>query len=191
MKNIKNLNQLRRFGIVCGTFVISLFLSCNSDSSKFNYIEISTSGCYGTCPVIDAKIEKNKIYFNLIEFNKFEKGNYLLNLDRDQIIQINKLYNNLDLETLNTIYSNDIADEQRIKVKFFNKNKIKEIFYIDGSAPKNLEAFVDYIIKLKDHDSIKKKKIQFSFSTRIGFDYAIPAPPPNPHLNDVPEDNVP
>ena len=158
-----------KFGIVCGSILFSIFISCTK-KDKLN-VEFSTSGCFGTCPILDVSIQEDKVNYNIYDVNENIVESFHIKLNENEKYNIYKIWNGLNIDSLKTYYSNDIADGQRVKIKFKSQNK--EIFYIAGSAPNHLEKFVDYFILLsqnKNHTA-KTRDGKISVSTRKKFSF--------------------
>jgi len=171
-----------KFGIVCGSILFSIFISC-AKKDNLN-VEFSTSGCFGTCPILDVSIKENKVNYNVYDVNENIIESFYIKLDENEVNSIDEIWIGLNVDSLKTYYSNDIADGQRVKIKFKNQNK--EIFYLAGSAPNQLEKFVDYFILLsqnKNHIG-KTRDRKVSVSTRKNFSFK------SPPLLPVPDDTL-
>lgn len=171
------IKQVIRFGIVCGIILISL-LTFNSCSNKIDSIdiEVSTSGCHKTCPVIDVKIEGDKVLFNLLKYND-KIGFFKYTLTKDEMRKINNLLSIVEIETLKDEYVSNRVDMQVYSVYIFKNSNKKEVYYYENEAPVELEKLIDEIIKLKDREITECKEGFISFTREKVPLYNIPIPP--------------
>jgi len=128
------------------------------------YLEISTSGCFKKCPVIDIKLIDNIIYFNFIDFNDYV-GFYSYKLTRNDIAKLNRLIESIDLEDLKSEYTSNIPDIQYYNTKFSYNGMEKFVFYSENQVLKGYSDLINYIIDV-DAREIVKNDIRFNLSTR-------------------------
>ncbi len=177
---LKDLKQKVKFGIICGVFIISISFSCKTQKPK-RYVEFSTSACYGYCPILDAKVENDKVYFNFIDYNKL-KGIYMYNLKEKEIKKIDSLINIIDLKNIKNEYISNREDMQAINVIVKTKIEQKSIYYYVGDEPKELNELVETILKFKNNKLIKIDTV-IKFSTRKEVEIIKKPIPPMPNFN--------
>lgn len=179
---MENIKQTRIFGIVCGAIFISLLISCNSKKNYQPLIEVSSSGCFGTCPVLDLKLKENKVYYNLIYHNN-DRGLFSYELKPFEKSKIDSLFNSVKLDSLKKEYISSREDMPTFNV-FIKTQKIrKRVYFYADDAPKEFEDLVYYLIELSKND-LAKLDTPFSISTRMGMEVIkIPPPPPPPTDN--------
>lgn len=161
--------------------LISTFLcSCSNDNIN---IEISTSGCYKTCPIIDLKIENNKALFKFIKFNKKE-GLYEYKLSSKEKENIKFLLKKINLNELQDEYTSNRVDMQVYNILIYNNNVKKSIYFYENNAPKELDSLVKTLIGLRDREMIKSND-DFNVETRAVFPVMnTPSIPPPPLQNE-------
>ena len=175
---MKNITQQKIFGIVCGALFISLFSSCKFQDNNFPLIEISTSGCFGSCPILDAKYEEGKVYFNLILHND-SYGVFMHELDVIEKEKLIDLIKSIDLNNIQDTYTSAREDMSKFNVFIKNEKGEKRVYYYSGDAPEELENLSDFLIQLSKKN-ISKINNPFSISTRMGMEVLKISPPPFP-----------
>jgi hypothetical protein len=177
MRNIKDIKTIQKFGILCGSLFISIFfLSCEG-SEKIS-LEISTSGCFKTCPVLDAKLYNNIIYYNFIKSNK-DKGTYYYRLNNNEISKLDSLVNSLDLKKIKKEYASQIPDVQVYNTRITYKGEVKNVYFFENEAPKKYQNLINYILNFKEKRKIKIDTL-LKISTRDKIKIIDVLPPPMP-----------
>lgn len=159
------IKQEHKFGILCMSMWISiLFLfSCSVDNKNFN-IEISTSGCYKTCPILDIKVIDDKVLFNLIKFND-KNGYYEYKLNPEDEKHLNILLEDINIDELQAEYTSNRVDIQVYSIIITKNNITQKVYYYENDAPKELDLLVKSIIAFKEKDLIESNK-HFNIETR-------------------------
>ena len=111
------------------------FIQMNENPSKKNIetITFSTTGCYGSCPVYNLEIQKDRsAKFEAIKFNTIDNrkmlGIYTSTIAQKDYNQIIGLLNYMDFENLEDNYSVNWTDDQTVNLKIvYNDGKIKFI----------------------------------------------------------------
>lgn len=171
--------MISKFGSLCLLVLSSLILiSCKDNYYESLYFEISTSGCYKSCPILDAKLENNVIYYNLIKHNKTD-GYFEYKLTEKNIIKLNSLINSVLIDSLKEEYSSNMPDVQEFNTKFIINGKEKNVYFLENEAPKNYQELIDFIISFKDHE-IKIMDTTFNISTRYIMPFNEITIPPRP-----------
>tara|TARA_B100000780_G_scaffold156289_1_gene109292 strand:- start:1431 stop:1982 length:552 start_codon:yes stop_codon:yes gene_type:complete len=171
---------MKSFGVLCGSLLISILVSCNksNNSEKDITFLLSTSGCYRECSVLDLKLQNNIIYFNFLEDTK-NKGTYKYELKSEDINTLNKKISNLDLKALKSKYSSDTPDVQMFNTSFVFMNKKRDVLFLDKEAPKSFMNLVDYLISLSNK-KITKLDTTIDVTTRKLIPYEKAEIPPMP-----------
>jgi len=155
---------MQKFGIICGILIISTLQGCRS-LSKHTTIEASTSYCYGSCPVLDLKLSKGVLFYNLIDNTKLN-GFYKYNLNTKELKKLDSLMLSVNFESLKEEYVAEIQDMQIINTRILKGGKLlKSIYYYNGEAPKEYEKLIDYMISLKSR-KLEKIDTVIKFNTR-------------------------
>ncbi|MFI2742487.1 DUF6438 domain-containing protein [Zhouia sp. PK063] len=141
-------------------------LACHSINNQNESVdfEISTSPCFGECPILDAKLHDNSIYFNLIKYNNV-KGLYIYKLKKNEREAIKNLITQIAIDSLKDRSTTFIPDVQYMNSILSYKKKKKEILFIKSQAPISYQKFVNYILKFKD-SSLVKIDTTINFMTR-------------------------
>jgi hypothetical protein len=154
-----------KYGIVCGIFSISFMIfSCKESEIKDKLIEVSTSGCYRSCPVLDLQFKQKTIYFNWIK-NNDKLGTFKYELNDQELSKIDDLLSKVDVNTLRESYTSHRNDMQIYSTRFLIGKKEKEVLFYDDEAPVNYESLIDYLISLGDN-SIKEIDKTLNVKTR-------------------------
>lgn len=175
---MKNTIQIIKFGVVCGALFISLFTSCENQEKNKLLIEVSSSGCFGTCPILDIKFKDEKIYYNLIFYNK-KKGYFIYEPNPLEKTKLDSLLNSIEFDLLKNEYTSSRVDIPSFNVFIKVKEKNKRIHFYSDDAPKELENFINYLVELSNSELLKLQS-PFSISTRMGMEIIKLSPPPLP-----------
>lgn len=181
---------MRSFGVLCGSLLISILVSCNKPSSIEKDITflLSTSGCYGECSVLDLKLQNNIIFFNFLEHTENE-GTFKYKLNSEDINVLNAKVSDLDLESLKNRYSSDTPDVQMFNTSFTFMNKKKDVLFLDNEAPESFMSLVNYLISLSNKRIIKIDTT-LNIATRKLIPYEKVKIPPMPKNIDLLIDNT-
>ena len=184
MQSIKDIIIAQKFGILCGSLFISLLFSCkNSSNYEFPSFEISTSGCYKTCPILDVKLYDNVVYYDFIKFNK-SKGTYQYKLTIDDIDKLNYLIKSLALDSLKEEYASHTPDVQVYNTKFTYRGEEKNVYFFENEAPKNYQDLINYIISFKENKIVKMDTIlNITTRERVPFEEMQIPPMPKDSIN--------
>ena len=170
---------MKKYGILCIIILSNLILIlCKNNYSEPLYFEISTSGCYKSCPILDAKLDNNVVYFNLIKYNKTE-GIFEYKLTEKNIIKLNSLINSVLIDSLKEEYSSNMPDVQEFNTKFIINGKEKNVYFLENEAPEHYQELVDFIISFKDQE-IKIIDTTFNITTRYRMPINEISIPPRP-----------
>jgi len=172
------MKTIKKYGILCGILLINLFLS-NCKKNTNIELEISTSGCYKNCSILDAKLINNILYFNFIKNNKYV-GLYKYKLNKNESNKIISLVNSIQSDSLKKEYTSHISDIQTYNTKLKYKDKIKNVFYFNNSAPKEYQNLINFVLNLKKK-KLSKTDTVIKFQTRNKVKIINLPPPPNPN----------
>lgn len=102
----------------------------NPKSIALEELTFSTSGCFGTCPVFEISLVKERIAsFNAIKYND-SNGQFSTIINSVSYNRIIQIINYIDLGKLKTEYAVDWTDDQTGKINFkFSGQDIKVIDY--------------------------------------------------------------
>lgn len=108
-------------------------------AQTFDMIIVSTSACYGSCPISSTSIDK---YGNFIFYGQdynTKTGLYKTKTDQDLYRRIEKNFKKANIDNLDEDYSAKWTDDQTISVTFIKDNKIyKTISDYGRKAPREL-----------------------------------------------------
>lgn len=155
---------IRKFGLACGSLFISLLLSCSSNKVEPLIIEVSTSGCYSTCPIVDVKFEKGEVYYNFINYNE-KVGIYKYALTDTEISKIDSLLYSIDFDNIKEEYISHRNDMQIYNTKIIHKGFEKKIYFYEDEAPKPYENLIQYLIGLGSQE-VKRIDTVIEYATR-------------------------
>lgn len=170
---------MTKYGSLCLIILGNLILlSCKNNYFEPLSFEISTSGCYKSCPILDAKLENNVVYYKLIKYNKAE-GFFEYKLTEKNIIKLNSLINSVLIDSLEEEYSSNMPDVQEFNTKFNINGIEKNVYFLENEAPQNYQELIDFIISFKDHE-IKIIDTTFNITTRYRMPFNETSIPPRP-----------
>lgn len=173
--------QIKKFLKICTILGISLY-SCKKVENDEIVLELSTSGCYGECPVLDFKLYKQKVVFNLIEFNSVF-GIYEYQFSKIERDSLENLFSKIDFENLKNEYTSSMQDIQTFNSVIYRNGTSKKVYFYAEDVPNNFYNLTDFVMKYKDFDGLTKLDTLMKFNTRkdlevIKDEGSIPLPPP-------------
>jgi len=105
----------------------------------FDAIALSSSGCYGVCPIVNIIINSNGNVLFLGERNVDSLGFYKASIGSAQYKIIQDLFRRADIKNIDTNFETGDSDQEEITVTFIKDGKIyKTISDYGGAAPSNL-----------------------------------------------------
>lgn len=140
------------------TFIKRIY-KIDSESS-FDKIVVSTSGCYGRCPVSDIIISKTgDVLFFGKRFTKHQ-GYLKAKIRSENFVKIERDFKKADYQNLENNYSLYAYDLMEISVTFIKDNKIvKSIIDYGGASPTELKWALYPLIYLEQ--KLKLEKVDF------------------------------
>ncbi|MFN0050340.1 MAG: DUF6438 domain-containing protein [Cytophagales bacterium] len=108
-------------------------------NENYDKIIVSTSGCYGTCPILDISIDKNGeiIYFGHL-YNT-QNGLFTSKITKEEYKEIESTFKKADIPNLKDSYQANWTDDEEVTITFIKNNKIiKTISDYGREAPKML-----------------------------------------------------
>lgn len=107
------------------------FIEYNSkpDNFKIEEIKFSTSGCFGSCPVFEIVIDRNKnAIYKAIEYNDDDDGKFSGTIDSDSYDKLIQTINYINTSNLKNEYSVQWTDDQTASLEIkFDNGKTKKI----------------------------------------------------------------
>lgn len=110
-----------------------------NNSESFDKVIVSSTGCYGRCPVTDIEINKNgEVIYNGGSYSSI-KGNYKSEISHSQYLKINLSFLKSNWKNLENEYISRWTDDETVYVTFIKNNKIiKTIEDYGAKAPTEL-----------------------------------------------------
>jgi hypothetical protein len=131
----------------------------NIQTNDFDQIIYSSSGCYGSCPIIDISIEKNGNTIFQGENYVNQLGFFTKQIDSNNTKYIFNKFNKINIGKLKNRYAVSHTDDQTITTTFIKNGKIiKSVSDYGSVAPRELFWSYDRIgnlHKLVKFDSLK------------------------------------
>jgi hypothetical protein len=94
---------------------------------EFQGIKVSTTLCFGTCPVFEMTIDPDgKALYNAIQFNE-EKGRFKGRIPREWLATLVEVLRYLPLDRMRDKYAVDWTDDQTITIEIRYNGKVKTI----------------------------------------------------------------
>lgn len=142
---------------------------------KYDQIIVSSSGCYGSCPVANISVAATgKIVYNGERFN-LKDGNYNGKITQQEYIELQDDFKKAGVDTLKTDYSANWTDDQTITVTFIKNGKIyKTVSDYGFQSPSELIAACTQVRFLYQQLKLKRTALPFPELREgyIGFDTA-------------------
>ncbi|MRM82563.1 DUF6438 domain-containing protein [Riemerella anatipestifer] len=130
----------------------------------YDKIIISSSGCYGTCPIMDIEFNSNGDVYYLGEDYNLINGAYISKIPKSEYKLIEKEFKKSNILSLECNYSAPITDLNTVTVTFVkNKKVVKTIFDYATQAPS--EFIIAYRKAMYAYQKMKLKKL----SPIVGF----------------------
>lgn len=135
----------------------------NDSQSSFDKVIVSTSGCYGTCPVNDIMISKTGEieYYGEMYVNK--KGYYKSKISQESFIKIENNFRKANFINLKDKYTANHTDDMEITTTFIKNGKIlKSISDYGSESPTEMQwatlpiIYINQKIKLEEKENLKK-----------------------------------
>lgn len=93
-------------------------------NENYDQIIVSSSGCYGSCPISNISIENNgNILYYGQDYNT-QNGFFTSKINNDQYLKIQTRFKKADIMTLKDQYVANWTDDQTITITFIKNNKI-------------------------------------------------------------------
>jgi hypothetical protein len=129
-------------------------------ASNIEKVKITTTPCFGTCPVFTAEFNNDEIaFFNGEQYTKLE-GKYKARFYSIFFSEICEYIKLVDFEKLNEQYSAPIADLPTTKIEIFYKDgsviSVKDYGYAAPVAFHFLVTYLRYMI----NDALKWEKVE-------------------------------
>jgi len=130
----------------------------STNGNNVNKIVLSSSGCYGVCPVIDIEINKsNKASFYCTEYCG-DKGFHEGEVQTAKVERLFKFLYFINMDTLKNSYSASHTDDETITVSFYNDNHhLKTISDYGRKAPTELIWLYTYLRYMPGLKNLKQK----------------------------------
>lgn len=124
---------------------------------KYDQIIVSSSGCYGSCPIANISIAANgKVTYEGSAYN-LKNGNYNAKITPQKYLELEKEFKRAGIDTLKTNYSAGWTDDQTITATFIRNGRIYKTVYDYGfQAPSEFIAACNQARFLYQHIQLEK-----------------------------------
>ena len=118
-------------------------------NETFDKIIISSSGCYGTCPIMSVEFNKNGKVFYLGEKYNTVNGFYTSTISKLEYEKIENSFKKANIMKLKNSYSTHITDSNTITITLIKNNKIIKTIsdYASQAPPELIMAYRKAIFK--------------------------------------------
>ena len=130
--------------------------------SNIEKIEFSTTGCFGTCPIFEIVLNKDKTAifkphrYNLTETENEEKQIFQTKVDSRTFNEIITILNYIDFPKLQNDYSVSWTDDQSSTLKItYNNGKIKTIRDYGLTGTYGLRKLYDFLFRVRKSQNWK------------------------------------
>ena len=119
------------------------------DSKLNHFLKVTTSPCFGQCPVYELTISENGgVHFNGKRFTQVE-GTHTSTLNPSQLSELKKNVAALNVDTLSSTYDNpDVTDLPSTNYVFMTSTGEYKSVMARYDVPESLKSFQKYIDKL-------------------------------------------
>lgn len=90
----------------------------------YDKIIVSSSGCYGTCPILDISIDKNGDVLYFGEYYNTENGFYSSTISEQDFQNILIDFKKADIQNLKDNYQANWTDDEEVSITFIRNHKI-------------------------------------------------------------------
>lgn len=105
-------------------------------NEHYDKILVSSSGCYGTCPISDISIDKNGKVFYFGERYNTQNGFFTSNIAKEEFRNLELAFKKVDISNLKDSYQSDWTDDETVTITFVKDGKIvKSITDYGREAP--------------------------------------------------------
>jgi hypothetical protein len=126
----------------------------STNQNSINKIVLSSTGCYGVCPIIDIEINESKEASFYCTAYCGDEGFHKGEMPKSKIDRLFQFFNFINIDTLDNSYSANHTDDETITVSFYNDNKhLKTVSDYGRKAPSEfiwLYTYLRYMPGLKD-----------------------------------------
>ncbi|MFB9077042.1 DUF6438 domain-containing protein [Flavobacterium procerum] len=139
---------------------------------SYDHIMVSSSGCYGICPIMDIRLDKNGdvLYYG----NRYntQNGIFKSKISVAQYKSIENSFKKADLKNLKNAYSADISDQEEVTITFVKDNKIvKSISDYGREAPMEFTWAYTPVRFLYQQLKLKPEKFETPLLSLSGFSF--------------------
>ncbi len=103
------------------------YFRIHQDSSKQNFINrivLSSTGCYGACPIMDIEVNKSTEASFYCTANCGKKGFHKGNVPKPKVERLFQFLNFINIDALANSYEADHTDDEEIIVSFYYDHKL-------------------------------------------------------------------
>jgi hypothetical protein len=133
----------------------------------FKKLSISSSPCYGSCPVFQIEIDSiGNVKFQSGIFTNAE-GNYLGKIDKDKLDLIQTQIDKVDWDELDKSYWTETTDAQYFNVEMEDKKNRK--YYLTTNSPKSkaVNILIFRIFRMIEDSKLEKTREELKFATDL------------------------
>lgn len=146
--------------------IYSKYEYTNNPNENYDEIIVSTSGCFGTCPIQSISIRKTgEVLYYGVDYNTIN-GLYRSEISNEDYYKIQESFKKANIDKLEKSYNAMWTDDQTISVSFIKNGKIYKTVEDYGrmSPPQFIWAYrdVSYL-----YQSLKLDKVSIDFNPEI------------------------
>jgi hypothetical protein len=137
---------------------------------EFKKLSISSSPCYGSCPVFQIEIDSTGIIkFQGGIFNN-RKGNYTGKIENENLELIQSQVDKVNWEQLKDNYWTEVTDTQYFNIEMENKNGKKYFLTTNSPESKAINILIFRTFKIIEKSELITTDKQLEFSTDLKYD---------------------
>lgn len=133
-------------------------------------IQISTSGCYGTCSIYDIEINRDgRIYYNGIKFTE-KSGYFYTGISEEAWHLLIANLNILEIELYFEKFSQEspkVDDSQEYFLKIYKERKLANLNFVNEYLPFQIEELIKTIEKTMETEVFQKMNQAHTFESRL------------------------
>lgn len=93
-------------------------------NESYDEIIISSSGCYGSCPILDISIDKNGNILYFGQHYNTQNGLFTAKITKEKYQEIETTFKKADIPNLKDSYEANWTDDEEVTISFIKDNKI-------------------------------------------------------------------
>ena len=134
---------------------------------EFKKLSISSSPCYGSCPVFQIEIDSIGAFKYQGRIFTDKKGNYTGKMPENNLELIQNQVDKIDWKNLKEIYWKQVSDIQYFKVEMEDTNGKKYSLTTNSPESKSINILIFHVFRTIEESKLEKVEKLLEFSTDL------------------------